>query len=136
MNEELLNLLERASGLVGNPGVNISSSTDIACDKWQEDYEAYIAKIKQQTEKMNNCFTGNDISGHLVDWFDKGGVISEAKPLLDYLNARAAAYARAYAIKVLEKAAENAKTRKLGKGLPVIRIVDKDSITDEKNLEV
>lgn len=35
-------LLERASWLVGNPGTNISSSTDMACDKWQEDYNEFI----------------------------------------------------------------------------------------------
>lgn len=32
-------LLDKASTLVGNPGVNISSSTDIACDNWQDEYE-------------------------------------------------------------------------------------------------
>jgi hypothetical protein len=34
-------LLERAAGLVGNPGTNISSSCDIACDNWQKAYEAF-----------------------------------------------------------------------------------------------
>ena len=34
-------LLARASGLVGNPGTGISSSTDIAADNWQKDYDKY-----------------------------------------------------------------------------------------------
>ena len=38
----LYSLLERASGLVGNPGTNISASTDIACESWQKDYEAFV----------------------------------------------------------------------------------------------
>ena len=38
---DVSNLLERASWLVGNPGTNISGITDIACDKWQKDYEFY-----------------------------------------------------------------------------------------------
>ena len=37
--QKMINLLERAKGLVGNPGTNISSSTDIACDNWQNDYD-------------------------------------------------------------------------------------------------
>ena len=37
-----LELLDRASGLVGNPGTNISSSTDIACDNWQKAYDAFV----------------------------------------------------------------------------------------------
>jgi hypothetical protein len=35
-------LIERAHWLVGNPATNISSSTDIACDNWQKDYEAFV----------------------------------------------------------------------------------------------
>jgi hypothetical protein len=34
-------LLERAASLVGNPDTNISSSTDIACDEWQRDFERW-----------------------------------------------------------------------------------------------
>lgn len=34
-------LLERASMLVGNPGTNISASTDIACDNWHKEYERW-----------------------------------------------------------------------------------------------
>ena len=37
--KEVVSLLERAAGLVGNPGANISGSTDLACDRWQSDYE-------------------------------------------------------------------------------------------------
>lgn len=36
-----VSLLERAASLVGNPATNISSSTDIACDEWQKDYERW-----------------------------------------------------------------------------------------------
>jgi len=47
--KEILDLLERASWLVGNPGTNISGSTDLACIKWQGDYEATTkAKEEQQ----------------------------------------------------------------------------------------
>jgi hypothetical protein len=37
-----LELLSRAGGLVGNSGTNILSSTDLACDSWQKDYEEFI----------------------------------------------------------------------------------------------
>ena len=36
-----VSLLERAASLVGNPCTNISSSTDMACDEWQKDYERW-----------------------------------------------------------------------------------------------
>lgn len=36
-----VSLLERAASLVGNPGTNISGSTDIACDEWHKDYERW-----------------------------------------------------------------------------------------------
>lgn len=36
-----VSLLERAASLVGNPGTNISGSTDLACDEWQKDYERW-----------------------------------------------------------------------------------------------
>lgn len=35
-------LLQRAAGLVGNPRTHISASADIACEKWQEDYQFYL----------------------------------------------------------------------------------------------
>lgn len=38
---EYKTLLDRAANLVGNPGTNISSSTDIAAENWQKDYEAF-----------------------------------------------------------------------------------------------
>lgn len=38
----MIELLERASGLVGNPGTNISSSCDIAVENWQKDYDIFI----------------------------------------------------------------------------------------------
>lgn len=38
----VMKLLERAAGLVGNPGTNISSSTDIAAENWQKDYEEFM----------------------------------------------------------------------------------------------
>ena len=36
-----VSLIERAATLVGNPGTNISGSTDLACDEWQNDYERW-----------------------------------------------------------------------------------------------
>lgn len=36
-----VSLLERAASLVGNPGTNISGSTDMACNEWQKDYERW-----------------------------------------------------------------------------------------------
>lgn len=41
---KLLELLKKASNLVGNPCVNLSASTDIACDNWQEEYKQLIQK--------------------------------------------------------------------------------------------
>lgn len=41
---KVLELLKKASNLVGNPCTNISSSTDTACDNWQEDYKKLIEK--------------------------------------------------------------------------------------------
>ena len=40
---KVLDLLERASLLVGNPGCGISSSTDIACDNWQKSYNELVS---------------------------------------------------------------------------------------------
>ena len=37
--QKMINLLERAKGLVGHPATNISASTNIACENWQNDYE-------------------------------------------------------------------------------------------------
>lgn len=39
--KEAISLLEKASMLVGNPGTNISGSTDIACDNWQKEWEKF-----------------------------------------------------------------------------------------------
>ncbi len=39
--QEIIELLERAASLVGNPASNISSSVDLACDKWQSDYAKF-----------------------------------------------------------------------------------------------
>ena len=36
-----VSLLERAASLVGNPGTNISGSTDMACEQWQNDYKRW-----------------------------------------------------------------------------------------------
>ena len=36
--QQMIKLLDRAEMLVGNPATNISSSTDLACKSWQEDY--------------------------------------------------------------------------------------------------
>ena len=43
---DVINLLERASNLVGNPGTNISSSINFACYDWQKDY----MKWKEETK--------------------------------------------------------------------------------------
>jgi hypothetical protein len=42
--DKLVELLKEAATLVGNPCTNISSSTDIACDNWQNKYNAEIMK--------------------------------------------------------------------------------------------
>ena len=47
---EALSLLDMASSLVGNPGTNISSSTDLACDSWQEKYKKSIASLAPGVE--------------------------------------------------------------------------------------
>ena len=51
MDEQSKKLLERAATLVGNPATNISSSTDIACQQWHDDYERW----KKQSEHQSNC---------------------------------------------------------------------------------
>lgn len=43
--DEPLKLLERAKCLVGNPGTNISSSTDFACIDWQNDYDKWVLEL-------------------------------------------------------------------------------------------
>lgn len=43
-NKRLRELLDKASMLVGNPGTNISASTDIACESWQKEYDELKAK--------------------------------------------------------------------------------------------
>ena len=47
---EALRLLDTASNLVGNPGTNISSSTDFACDSWQEKYKQFLASLSPGVE--------------------------------------------------------------------------------------
>lgn len=42
--KEALALLEKASGLVGNPATGISSSTDLAADNWQEEHSKFVEK--------------------------------------------------------------------------------------------
>jgi len=44
-------LLERASYLIGNPGANISGSTDCACDEWQKDYKAFLSTLPEEKEE-------------------------------------------------------------------------------------
>lgn len=39
----MITLLERASKLIGNPCTGISSSCDIICDQWRDDYEDFIS---------------------------------------------------------------------------------------------
>jgi hypothetical protein len=40
--DKLISLLEKAKNLVGHPCTNISSSTDIACDEWQEECSSFL----------------------------------------------------------------------------------------------
>ena len=42
--DKLVELLKEAANLVGHPCTNISSSTDIACDNWQNKYNDLITK--------------------------------------------------------------------------------------------
>ena len=42
--QEAINLLKKASTLVGNPCTNISGSTDVACMKWQDEYNDFMSK--------------------------------------------------------------------------------------------
>lgn len=42
--DRLVELLKEAATLVGHPCTNISSSTDIACDNWQEKFKVEIEK--------------------------------------------------------------------------------------------
>jgi hypothetical protein len=39
-----VDLLKRASGLIGNPGMNISASTDLAAEQWQKDYNSFFTQ--------------------------------------------------------------------------------------------
>lgn len=51
MEKQAKELLERAASLVGNPGTNISGSTDVACKQWQDDYERW----KNLSKKVGSC---------------------------------------------------------------------------------
>lgn len=42
--QEMIQLLDRASWLVGDPATNISSGTDLACESWQRDYQEWKAE--------------------------------------------------------------------------------------------
>jgi len=46
-------LLDKAAGLVGNPGTGISSSCDIACDNWQLAYESWKAGVIKSIPVFN-----------------------------------------------------------------------------------
>ena len=39
--ERYKQLLERASNIIGDPGCNISGSSDLACEQWQKDYQLF-----------------------------------------------------------------------------------------------
>ena len=41
--QKMLKLIDDARWLVGNPGTNISGSTDMACDTWQQEYSEWEA---------------------------------------------------------------------------------------------
>ena len=42
-------LLKKASGLVGNPAVNISSSVDVACEEWLKEYDSLFGTEDKST---------------------------------------------------------------------------------------
>jgi len=48
--KNILDLLERAEHLVGNPLTNISGSTDIACIHWQNDYAELKKSLVNSSE--------------------------------------------------------------------------------------
>lgn len=50
MYAHLLPFLLRAEMLIGNPGTNISGSTDIACIIWHEDFN----KLNKELEEYND----------------------------------------------------------------------------------
>lgn len=110
----------------------------------QKQHLVELTRLGNEPEVKNNCFTGNDIAGYLLSWFDKGGVMSEAKPFLDYLNDKANQYAEDRIRKSLEKAAENAKLKGFT-GQAYIEVetnngcipveIDKDSITSKDNYQ-
>lgn len=56
-------LLERASYLIGNPGANISGSTDCACDEWQRDYKSFLSTLPEEKEEKKGgkiiCYCGS-----------------------------------------------------------------------------
>jgi len=59
--EEETRLLQRASMLIGNPGTNISASTDIACDNWHKDYDNWLKSYRKEDESkvFEINFNGN-----------------------------------------------------------------------------
>ena len=59
-------LLERASYLIGNPGANISGSTDCACDEWQRDYKSFLSTLPEEEEE-NAIYNEGKIIGHYID---------------------------------------------------------------------
>lgn len=69
---EALRLLDTASNLVGNPGTNISSSTDLACDSWQEKYKKFLASISPGVEDGSGWVKDETISdGFGGEWLKK-----------------------------------------------------------------
>lgn len=46
--QKMVKMLEDASHLVGSPRVGISSSTDIACEKWGKEYKDWSGSDKNK----------------------------------------------------------------------------------------
>lgn len=74
------NLLERAAILVGNPGTNISSSTDLACESWHKDYEEFkkqssfpspqVLDIYEKHKKKLDALKENRANSDQLKWTD------------------------------------------------------------------
>jgi len=62
-------LLERASYLIGNPGANISGSTDCACDEWQRDYKYFLSTLPEEKEETH-CKLKQEIHTCVI-WQDR-----------------------------------------------------------------
>lgn len=81
--EDICCLLERAASLVGNPGTNISGSTDLACQQWQKDYAIVIRGYGPKDEtsinnekmiSMSQPGPNKDIERQYLEYINRPGV--------------------------------------------------------------